>query len=278
MNARALAAWSLASLVVVMAVSNPVYRALVVLAALNVIVAGRREGVKRGPLLLTLGVALALATAFNTVLSHSGAHVLARFPDWIPVFGGPLTAEGMVYGVGVGLGIAAAVLVVAPLSLCLEPDQLVSALPALLHRTGAALGAAFNLLPAMVRSVTAIAEAQRLRGLPVGLRGVRWVLLPATLTALDDSLQLAESMEARAYGSGPRTSFAESPWRRRDGFIAVLSVAAAGLFVALHSGGLVSDWYPYPTLTAPAVNAAGAGACAVLVLPALLWSSRTSSA
>ena len=277
MNARAFAAWSAAGLTVVMTSPNPVYRGLVLLAALNVIIAAGRPGISRRPLAVSLLVAIALAAAFNAVLGHSGTHVLARLPDAIPVIGGPLTVESIVYGFGVGLGLAAAVLVVAPLSLCIEPDQLVAALPGALSRTGASLGAALNLVPAIARSVSAISEAQRLRGIPAGLRGARAIIIPATLTALEDSLQLAESMEARGYGSGPRSSYSEAVWRPFDVVVVVVSAAAAGGFVAAHALGAIPDWYPYPALTAPPVSLFATAACLLLILPALRWHSRIST-
>ena len=140
MNARALAAWSAAGLTIVVTSPNPVYRGLVLLAALNVIGAAGRPGLSRRPLAVSLLLAVALASVLNTLLGHSGTHVLARVPVVIPVLGGVLTLEGLVYGAGVGLGLAAAVLALAPLSLCIEPDQLVGALPSALSRTGAALG------------------------------------------------------------------------------------------------------------------------------------------
>ena len=277
MNARALAGWSTAGLTIVMTSVNPVYRAFVVLAALNLIVAAGRPGVSRRPLALSLLIAVALATAFNTVLGHSGTHVLARIPDALPVIGGPLTVEGFAYGVGVGLGLAAAVLAVAPLSLCIEPDQLVAALPRALSRSGAALGAALNLVPAIARSVTAIGEAQRLRGIPAGLRGARSILIPATLTALEDSLQLAESMEARGYGSGPRTAYAQSNWHPFDVLVVVVSAGVAATFVVAHALGGIPDWYPYPALTAPPVSLLAVAACLLLSLPALRWRSPLST-
>ena len=275
MNARALAVWAAAGLTVAVAVSNPVYRGLLILAALNLVLVGGRPGVSRRPLLITLLFAVVLATAFNAVLGHTGTHVVWRLPEAIPVLGGALTLEGLAFGAGVGLGLAAAVLALAPLSLCLEPDQLVGALPPSLGRTGAALGAALNLVPAITRSVAAIGEAQRLRGVPAGLLGARAILLPATLTALEDSLQLAESMEARAYGSGPRTSFTRAGWRAADSVLVLVSAGVALGFLAGHGLGLIRDWYPYPSLTAPPVSLLGVGLVLLLSLPALQWRSSS---
>ena len=43
----------------------------------------------------------------------------------------------------------------------------------------------------------------------------------------------------------------------------------------VHAG--VADWYPYPSLNAPAIDPLLVGACLLLVTPALVW-RRPSSA
>ncbi|MBJ7608766.1 MAG: hypothetical protein JF887_04960, partial [Candidatus Dormibacteraeota bacterium] len=76
MNARAWAAWSAAALVVVLTSTNPVYRVLVLLVALNVLLSLRRPEAALRPLLMAVAVAAVLAVALNTALSHTGDHVL----------------------------------------------------------------------------------------------------------------------------------------------------------------------------------------------------------
>ena len=40
---------------------------------------------------------------------------------------------------------------------------------------------------------------------PTGVRAWSDVLMPVALTSIEGSMDLAEAMEARAFGSGPRT-------------------------------------------------------------------------
>ena len=40
--------------------------------------------------------------------------------------------------------------------------------------------------------------------------------MPVVLTAIEDSVLLAEAMEARGFGAGRRTSYATTTWTRRD--------------------------------------------------------------
>jgi energy-coupling factor transport system permease protein len=197
--------------------------------------------------------------------------VLAVLPAGIPVIGGPLTVEAALFGASTGLGIAAAVLAAAPLSLVLEPHALVDALPSSLARTGAALGTALNLIPSMARSATEIRDAQRMRGWrPRRVREWPDLAVPVVLTALEGSITLAEAMEARGYGSGPRTHYRESVWRGRDSVVATVALGAAGLFIALRISGGIGDWYPFPDLTWPPVAVVGVVCCIALAVPLLV--------
>src|ERR1700719_3128819 len=104
MNPRALAAWSLSGIAIALATGNPVYRLLVVLCAINVLTALRRPLVSLRGLLISLAVAAATAPAITTLASHTGAHPFLVLPAGIPVIGGALTLEAVVFGVATGLG------------------------------------------------------------------------------------------------------------------------------------------------------------------------------
>ena len=270
MNARALALWSAAALTVALSSANPVYRALVLVASLNVLLALRRPGVRLRPLLLVMAVGGASALLVTFAVSHTGAHVLWTLPEGVPVLGGRFTVESLVFGAVSGLGISAAVVSVAPLSLVAAPHELLDALPRALARSGAAVATALNLLPALARSATEIRDAQRMRGVRVArLAGARHVALPVVLTAVEDSVRLAEAMEARAYANGPRTHYGAMRWTAGDVAVAVLAALAAAVFVVLRATGTVPDWYPFPTLTAPSVHPLAVIACLALAAPAL---------
>ena len=271
MNARALAAWSAAAVTMALSTNNPAYRAVVVLCALNVIVARRRREARARPLLIAALVATAVSTLITVLLSHTGTHVLIELPEWLPVAGGRLTTESLAYGVATGLGIAAALLAVAPLTLVTEPHELVDALPSWLARTGAAIGTALNLMPAMARSASEIRDAQRMRGWR-GRRVREWpdVAVPVVLTAIESSLTLAEAMEARGYGTGARTHLAPASWSLRDAVIALVACASGVAFIVMRMAGVAADWYPFPTLTPPAVSALALVPAIALILPALV--------
>jgi energy-coupling factor transport system permease protein len=98
MNPRALAVWSLAGVTIALSTGSPVYRTLVLLCALNLLIAFRRPGVSLRGLLIALAVAAAIAIATTTLASHTGDHAFLVLPSGIPVIGGKLTIEAALYG------------------------------------------------------------------------------------------------------------------------------------------------------------------------------------
>jgi energy-coupling factor transport system permease protein len=279
-NARAVALWSLAALTVALLTTNPVYRALVALVAANVLLRQLPTGRSLRPLAIGLAAAAGFSVLLNLLLAHSGNDVLARLPAWLPGVGGIVTAESAAFGLSAALGLVAAVLAVVPLSLLLDAADVADALPGALAATGTALAAALNLVPALGRTFTAIREAQTMRGWrPRGPRSWAQVLVPAALTAVEDAVQLAEAMEARAYGAGRRrTRLPGSGWTAFDATVVAGAAAAAGAFAGARLLGLVADWYPYPELTAPPVQPALVAAVLLLAIPLLRrWSRQPST-
>lgn len=272
MDSRAFALWSAAALVVVLTSTNPVYRVLVLLVALNVVISLRRPDATLRALFVAVGVAALAAILLNAALSHTGGHVLFTLPGQLPGLGGPITVEAVVYGVDVALGIAAAVLAVAPLSRALHPHDLVDAFPRPLQRTAALTGAALNLVPAIARNAVAINEAQRMRGgTATRVRDWRAVVAPVVLSALDDSLQLAEAMEVRGFGSGPRTRYVTTRLDRAAVMVIACSLAAIALVIVARVAGSLPDWYPFPTVVAPDVAVLPVAACLLLSAPLVAW-------
>ena len=274
MNARAVAAWSAACLFIVLFTTNPAYKAMVLAAAIASLAAG--AGLHRMRGLLT-GVVLiaAFATLLNFISAHLGATVLFELPQEIPAIGGPYTLEALAAGLSGGLTVGAAIVAAAPFSLMLASHDVMNALPAALSRTGAAIAASLNLVPSVSASFVQVTEAQRLRGWrPRGPRSWAEVIVPVVLTSVEGSIQLAESMEARGFGSGPRTALKSSPLRKSDWLLVAACAAAVITIVIAHATGRAADWYPYPALVAPSVDAVSLAACLLLFAPVVAWRSR----
>ena len=273
-SARSVAAWSAACLLIVLMTTNPAYKGAVLAAALGALAVG--AGPRRmGRLLVAVAMVAAFAAFLNFISAHLGETVLFSLPAGIPGFGGPYTLEALAFGATGGITIAAAILAVAPFSLILEPHDIVDALPNALARTGAAVAASLNLVPEVGATFLQVSEAQRMRGWrPRGPRSWAEVVVPVVLTSVESSLQLAESMEARGFASGPRTH--ADPPRMTAGDWLVTACAATGfaLFAASAVAGWAQPWAPYPLLSAPDLDPRPLLACALLLAPVVAWRSR----
>jgi len=273
MNARAVAAWSATCLFIVLFTNNPAYKALVLAAALTALGAG--AGLRRIRRWLAAVILIAaFATLLNFISAHLGGTVLFELPLQIPALGGPYTLEALAFGSVGGITIAAAILSAVPFSVLLASHEVVDALPAALSRTGTAIAASLNLVPAVATSFVEVTEAQRLRGWRArGPRSWSEIVVPVVLTSIEGSIQLAESMEARGFGSGPRTAVKPSRMQRPDWLLVALSALALTLFAISRITGWAADWLPYPTLAAPAIDPRPLAACVLLFAPVLLWRS-----
>jgi energy-coupling factor transport system permease protein len=267
----ALGTWVASGLVLVLACNQPLARLAVLAAAWVLLIRGRLAGRRARPLAIGLAALGLGAVAINGVLSHEGVHVLARLPGWLPAVGGEITVEAFAYGADVALGLLGAISVAALLSYLLEATELVDALPGFLARTGAALGSALNLLPSVAGSFAAVRDAQRLRGWrPRGVRAWVDVLVPVLLRSIETSVALAESMEARAFGSGPRTRLATGSRSPRNATVAAGALLAVAAFLTARLAGRIAAWYPYPTPTPPSVAPAVLGPPVLLAAAGLL--------
>jgi energy-coupling factor transport system permease protein len=274
MNARAVAAWSATCIFIVLSTTNPVYKAAVLAAALVALAAGvglrRIRGVLTGVLLIS-----AFAMFLNFVSAHLGSTILFELPDQIPALGGPYTLEALAFGATGGLTVGAAILAAAPFSLLLASHEVMDSLPAALSRTGAAIAASLNLVPAVAASFVQVTEAQRLRGWrPRGPRSWSEIVVPVVLTSVEGSIQLAESMEARGFGSGPRTAVRSARLQRSDWLVIGASAAALAIFLISQAAGWAAPWYAYPTLTPPSIDLRPLAACLLLLAPVPVWRSR----
>jgi energy-coupling factor transport system permease protein len=268
------AAWSATSIFIVLSTTNPVYKATVLAAALVALAAGvglrRIRGVLTGVLLIS-----AFALLLNFVSAHLGTTVLFQLPSQIPALGGPYTLEALAFGATGALTIGAAILAAAPFSLLLASHEVMDALPAVLSRTGAAIAASINLVPAVAASFVEVTEAQRLRGWrPRGPRSWSEIVVPVVLTSVEGSIQLAESMEARGFASGPRTAVEPLGLQRSDWLLIGASFIALTTFIVSQAAGWAAPWYAYPTLTFPLVDPRPLAACLLLLAPVPLWRSR----
>jgi energy-coupling factor transport system permease protein len=161
-------------------------------------------------------------------------------PSWAAgvSIGGAVTAESIVLAFVDGLQIAVILLCFGGANSLASPYRLLRCLPAVLYETGVAVTVALAFTPELVQSIALVHQARRLRGVPTkGLRGLRGIAVPVLEGALDRSLQLATSMDARGYGRRDPTA---SVSRRlaTGSTVGGLLLAAVGLYGIIDSSSL----------------------------------------
>jgi energy-coupling factor transport system permease protein len=204
LDARAWLLWALTTLVAASSTRNPLYVVLLLLAAMVV-------GVTRAPVwdsrralspLRFAAMAVPLAALFNGLTAHLGDTVLLRLPDWLPLLGGPVTLEALVFGAINGLTLTTIFSGFAVFNRVTPVRDLVRLTPRAFHEAGVVLSIALTFIPQTTRSLNRIREAQAVRGHRVrGLRDWLPILVPLLVSGLERSMGLAEAMVARGYGS-----------------------------------------------------------------------------
>jgi energy-coupling factor transport system permease protein len=165
----------------------------------------------------------------SPLVQHLGTHVVWTGPD-LPVFGRlDVTGEELEVALFQAVRFAAVALAFTAYALLLDHDRLIQA-AGFARRSVLAVGLATRLVPTLERDMRGLAEALRGRGVSVeGLRGRALLLSPVVAGSLERSLNLAEAMEARGYGSPNRTRMPRPPWTRLDRAALVVAPAVIAI-------------------------------------------------
>ncbi|MFJ3910097.1 energy-coupling factor transporter transmembrane protein EcfT [Streptomyces vinaceus] len=206
--------WALGLATAASRTTHPLLLALVIGVA-GYVVAARRTAApwaRSYGAFLKLGLfVIGLRLLFSVLLGSPipGAHVLftlpeVPLPDWAAQgirLGGRVTAEQLVFAFYDGAKLATLLVCVGAANALANPARLLKSLPAALYEAGVAVVVAMTFAPNMVADVARLRTARRLRGRPTG--GVKAVLqigLPVLEGALERSVAVAASMDARGYG------------------------------------------------------------------------------
>ncbi len=189
-----------------------------------------------------------------------------ELPSWMAgvTMGGPVTVEDLVMAFGQGLRLAAILACVGAANSLANPWRLLRCVPSALYETGVAVGVALTFAPRLSTSVSEVREARRLRGRATsGVAGMRGIAVPVLEGALDRSVALAASMDARGYGR-----HGDLPVVRRRVSVACTLVGLTALAIGVY--GVLDTGAP----SALGLPAAGVGAG--LVTAGMVLGSRSA--
>lgn len=227
-------AWLVAASVPAFVLRNPFYLVLILGSAwLNYSALGRGTpiGSSWGSFVKFGLFLFALTIPFNALSVHAGEIVLFRLPQGWPIVGGAVTLEAVLAGAVNGLSLMTILVVFAAFNAIVDHYQLLRAIPAFLFQAGVVISIAITFVPQMVLSAKEIRQAQRIRGHRFrGIRDLLPLVLPLLANGLERAIQLAETMEARGFGSAVRPLSHREAILSQTGTLAGLLVLLGGLF------------------------------------------------
>ena len=202
--------WLAAQLVVLSATRNPFYLALAIIctAAILLRLRGRVDDVPTVPLSpLRFGlVVLPLAALFNALTVHIGRTVLLRLPATLPLLGGPITLEALIFGALNGMTLTGIYTAFVVLNYAVAVRALVGLIPRAFFPVAVVTSIALTFVPVTLRHWRQIRDAQAIRGHRIrGLRDWLPLFLPLLIGGLEHAFQLAEAMTARGFAGAAET-------------------------------------------------------------------------
>lgn len=202
-----------------------------------------RQAARSLPVMLIIAVPAAL---FNPLFSHRGSHILFYFRDQ------PFTLEALLYGLMMMVVMIGVFVLFVSYNYTVTPDKFMYLFASAAPKSALLTLMTLRFVPLFQRRLHRIAMIQGTRGISVAEGGLRsrmtdgMTLLKTLLTwSLEEALQTADSMKARGYGIGRRSSYAVHRLERRDAAaLAVLGVCAAGTFLGWYGGYGLLELYP----------------------------------
>lgn len=242
---------------------------------------------------VVLGVGLLiLRLLFASLVTHiDGTRLFTlpalELPRWTGgvEIGGPVTAEVLMDGLVAGLRLLVVISALGVFNARADLTEVVRLVPAPLRDVGLVVQIAIGFVPGLLRTVSDVRDAQRLRG-ERGRALALSLVVPVLGQSLERALLLAESMEARGYGRAesrvPRTVVVAGligvlgglvVWMAGGRWIATGAVLAGGMLLVLalrhaHRNATVTRlapprWTPADTVTT-AVSVLAVGAAVAL--------------
>ena len=181
---------------------------------------------------------------------------------------GPIQAGSVLTALLEGLRVAVLLMVFGAFNSVVDPYRALKLAPRRVHEPALAAALALSIAPRYVEAGARVREAQRLRGIDVRRwRSLAALAVPVLETGMEEALTLAESMDARGHGRGPRSRYRPEPFGWRSLVVLVASLAAFATFALAGNGDLSIATAP---LTWPSVSWVQLTAVLTMALPALI--------
>ncbi|MDN5331086.1 MAG: energy-coupling factor transport system permease protein [Tepidanaerobacteraceae bacterium] len=238
-------------LVLALVFNHPLY--LLGLLAVTVTAIKALDGIDAWKTFLrvSLGAAFVIVIV-NAITVRAGETIIWHGP-YIPVFGRlNVSLEAVCYGADMGLRLLDIMSIFCLYNFMIHPDRILDLLSRFSFKSALVLSLAARMFPTMVSRLDSIKEVQAARGVDFNAGTLKekmgkYVVLMKILllTSMEDSMETAEAMYARAFGSGKRSHYVRDAWRPRDSVCLTASLLAMGVAMYGWTKGLGTfSFYP----------------------------------
>lgn len=216
---------------------NPLY--LLVLLFFLALLIKSVDGMEAWEGFLKAGVFLMLIVMIvNALVIRAGATIIWHGPE-APYLGKlDISMEAMYYGIASSIRLLIIISIFCLYNLMISPDKVLNLFSRAVGKSVLIVALSTRMFPVMVRDLKRIKEVQQFRGVDFDEGSLRErvkkysclysVLL---LSSLEGAMEIAESMQARAFGSGKRSIYSRNMLRPRDIFC--IGSGLLALFVAV---------------------------------------------
>ncbi|MEE0944704.1 MAG: energy-coupling factor transporter transmembrane component T [Clostridia bacterium] len=198
------------------------------------------EGGKRAIKSLTVILPVsALAAVLNVVFNHRGVTILAYFPN-----GNPITMEALLYGAMAAAMIAAVIWWFVSFSEIMTADKILCLFGNIIPAISLIFSMVLRFVPRLKKQLQAVYGIQKALGTTTGkIKGISSVVSAVTSWAIEGSVETADSMKARGFGTGKRTSYSVFSFTVRD-LMEVIYILLLTAYIIVGKSCLQFEFYP----------------------------------
>jgi len=188
---------------------------------------------------------LGVMALINPIFQHNGKTVL------LIVNNNPITLEALCYGLSMSVAVVAVIYWFRVFSSVMTGDKLLYVLGHLSPKLSLILSMTLRYIPLFGKQSRRVQRAQTALGLYKGdnlidrIKGGSAVFSVMVTWALENGIITADSMTARGYGTGRRSSFSLFSFKARDTALLLISLTLCALCIAGKAlGALEFGYYP----------------------------------
>lgn len=239
LDVRVWLVWGLAIMIPLLTGRHPVVIAtlLAIVLVVRSVCLQREKSTSWSWLVRISMIAVPIGMLFNMLTVHAGDRRMFHISDDVPIIGGDITWNALVYGLLSGITIVVLVATGTTVAAALDWNELMRHTPARAANVAVAGSVAWTFLPQLSKSWHEIREAQTARGHQWrGVRDAVPLLVPLMAGGLDRSITMAEALESRGFGA--QEAVAKPHVRSSVALAVAMTTAVASLYLfAVGSSG-----------------------------------------